>query len=380
MLQDGLHSFAWLNPTKVNFGAGGLANLRSIVDDVAGADSRVFLVTGRHSLRAQGTLQKVLSDLGEARVTLFDEVGPFPSPELVDRALGVCRAAAAHLVVAIGGGSPLDLGKGVAMLMTHDGTAREYATGVKTWQRRGIPFIAVPTTSGSSSEVTPFAALWDMKAKSALGLVSSLSFPEIAIVDPELTLSMSKPLAAATGMDAFTSAFEAYWSLESEPLADAILLEAIRLFANNLERSCIQGDLESRSRCALAATMSGIAYSNSHPNVCHGIGTPLTIFWGAEHGQAVGISLAPLLAWNAPAISHKLPALWDALGVNDLNEATTRITVIMERCGLVTRLSGLGVGEGDVETLLDHIRWDRLGALPRPLDREDMRALLQGLM
>ena len=380
MLQDGLQSFTWLNPTKVIFGAGEVAKLGSVVDDVAGADARVFLVTGRHNLRAQGTLQRVLSDLGESRVALFDEVTPFPSPELVDRALEVCRAAEADLVVAIGGGSPMDLGKGVAMLMAHQGTSREYASGEKTWQRRGIPFIAVPTTSGSSSEVTPFAALWDMGAKRSMRLGGTLAFPAVAIVDPELTMSMPKTLAAATGMDAFTSAFESYWSLESEPLADAIDLEVIRLFANNLERSCSQGDLESRSWCSLAATMSGIAYSNSRPNACHGIGSPLTIFWGAQHGQAVGITLAPLLDWNAPAISHKLPALWDALGVKDLNEATARITGIIENCGLETRLPGLGIGDSDMETLLDNIRWDRFGVLPRSLDRENTRAMLQGLM
>ncbi len=380
MLQDGLRSFTWLNPTKVHFGSGELAKLRSAVDDVAGPESRVFLVTGRQSLRAQGTLPRVLCDLGEERVTLFDQVTPFPSPELVDRALDACRAAAADVVVAIGGGSPMDLAKGVAMLMTHEGTSREFASGEKTWERRGLPLIAVPTTSGSSSEVTPFAALWDMEAKRSMRIGGPMAFPEVAIVDPELTMSMPKLLAAATGMDAFTSAFESYWSLESEPLADAIDLEVIRLFANNLERSCIQGDMESRSQCALAATMSGIAYSNSRPNACHGIGSPLTIFWGTHHGQAVGITLAQLLTWNAPAISHKLPALWEALGVKDLNEATTRITEIIEKCGLETRLPELGVGDGDMETLLDNIRWDRFGVLPRPLDRENTRVLLQELM
>ena len=380
MLQDGLRPFTWFNPTKVNFGVGGLGKLRSIVDDIAGPDSRVFLVTGRHSLRAQGTLQRVLDDLGETRVTLFDKASPFPSPELVDSALEECRAAGAHLVVAIGGGSPLDLGKAVSILMTHEGTSREYGLGERTLQRRGIPFIAVPTTSGSSSEVTPFAALWDMEARRSMRFGSPLSFPAVAIVDPELTLSMPKALAAATGMDAFTSAFEAYWSLESEPLADVIELEVIRLFTANLERSCIQGDSESRSWCALAATMSGIAYSNSRPNGCHAIGNPLTLFWGAEHGQAVGITLASLLAWNAPAISRKLPALWEAMGVKNLRDATNRITQIIEKCGLETRLSALGVGEDGMETLLDHIRWDRIAVLPRTLGREDARALLQGLM
>ena len=90
--------------------------------------------------------------------------------------------------------------------------------------------------------------------------------------------------------------------------------------------------------------------------------------------------LAPFLEWNAAAIPHKLPALWDALGVEDLEEAGARILQIMERCGLETRLQGLGIGGGDIETMLDHTRWDRLDVMPRPIDREEMRGLLQGLM
>ena len=94
----------------------------------------------------------------------------------------------------------------------------------------------------------------------------------------------------------------------------------------------------------------------------------------------MGITLSTFLRWNAPAISHKLPALWDALGAGNLDEAVARITQIMERCGLETRLGGLGIGNDDMETLLEHIRWDRLGVLPRPLEREDARTLLQELM
>ena len=242
-----------------------------------------------------------------------------------------------------------------------------------------MPFIAAPTTSGSSSEVTSGASLWDMEGKQAHGLSSPLMFPTVAVVDPQLTMSMSKRLAAASGMDAFTSAFESYWSLESEPLSDAICLRVISDYAVNLERSCLQGDLDSRTACSLAATMSGIAYSNSHPNVCHAVGSPLTLFWGAEHGQAVGVTLSSFLRWNAPAIEHKLPALFSALGVEDLDAAAARIEQIMSRCGLKTRISALGVSPDDMDTLLDNIRWERVGVLPRPLEREDARALLEQL-
>ena len=380
MTEQSVPSFTWQNPTKVIFGAGKLANLPSIVQDVAGTDCHVFLVTGSHSLRGRGILQQVIESLGVAKVTLFDEVTPFPSPDLVDTALEACRNSPSDVVVAVGGGSAMDLAKCVAILMTHDGKSTEFATLAKTLVRQGLPFIAVPTTSGSSSEVTSGAALWDMTAKRSMSLSSPLMFPTVALVDPQLTMSMSKALAAVSGMDAFTSAFESYWSLDSEPLADAIDLEVIKMFAENLERSCIQGDLESRSACALAATMSGIAYSNSHPNVCHAVGSPLTLNWGTEHGQAVGVTLKTFLRWCAPAISHKLPALWKALGVDDLDQATSRIDQIMRRCGLRTNLGGLGVKKEDMDTLVDNIRWDRLNVLPKPLDRQSAMELLSEIL
>ena len=205
-------------------------------------------------------------------------------------------------------------------------------------------------------------------------------FPDVAVVDPELAMTMPKSLAAVTGMDALTSAFESYWSTESEPMSDALDLEVIRLFSDNLETSCTVGDLRSRSACALAATISGVAYSNSRPNVCHGVGSPLTLFWEVEHGQAVGVTLTTFLRSQADGISHKLPALWDALSVSDLDEADQRITQIMNGCGLETRLSGLGLTEGDLGTLVDNVRWDRLETLPVPLERESVSPLLRLLL
>ena len=380
MSNHGDHTFTWLNTTRVIFGNGRLADLKTVVDGVAGTNSRVFLVTGRHSLRARGILQRIINDIGLSRITLFDDTPPFPSPEAVDDALTRCRESGADVVVAVGGGSAMDLAKVVAILTPHKGSALDYATGRRAIRGRGLPFVAAPTTSGSSSEVTSGASLWDIEGKRSMGISSPLMFPTVAVVDPQLTMSMSKRLAAASGMDAFTSAFESYWSLESEPLSDAICLRVIADYAVNLERSCLQGDLNSRAVCALAATMSGIAYSNSHPNVCHAVGIPLTLFWGAEHGQAVGVTLSSFLKWNAPAIPDKMQALYDAMNVDDLDAAAARIEQIMSRCGLKTKISALGVKHDDMDTLLDNIRWDRTKVLPRPLEREDARALLENLI
>ena len=375
-----LSSFTWSNPTRVIFGAGQLSVLATIIGELAGNKARVFLVTGRRNLRDQGVMERVVNSIGPTRLTLFDTVTPFPSPQLVAAALEACRESSSEVVVAIGGGSAIDVGKIVSVLTSHEGTSPEYLSGERQISHGGIPFIAVPTTSGSSSEVTSGAAVWDWEARRATNLNHPLMFPEVAIVDPELAMSMPSELAAVTGMDAFTSAFESYWSTESEPIADALDLEVIRLFSANLESSCIRGDLESRSWCALAATMSGVAYSNSHPNACHGIGTPLSLFWNVSHGQAVGITLPVLLRWTAPAIADKLPALWDALDVKNLEEASGRIVQIMENCGLKTSLHDLGVTSDGMDTLLEHTRWDRFRPLPRPMEREELRGILQELM
>jgi alcohol dehydrogenase len=372
--------FTWLAPTRVVFGPGTSGQLAALVDEVAGPDAPVFLVTGRKSLEASGALGRVLDGLGPARVTRFADVPPFPSPDVADRAAAACRAAGAAAVVAVGGGSALDVAKAAALLARHDGPVREYAERRRAWAGPGLPVVAVPTTSGSSSEVTPFAAFWDPAAKRSWHLATPRLFPAVAVVDPDLALGMPAPLAAATGADAFTSAFESYWSREAGPLTDALNLEVIRLFATHLERSVRDADPDARAACALAATTSGLAYTNSRPNVCHAVSTPLTLFWGVAHGQAVAVTLPSFLGWVAPAITPKLPALWGALGVDDLDGAVARLGALLGACGLETRLGGLGVGAGDVETLVEHMRWDRAAVLPRPLGRDDARAIFQGLL
>jgi alcohol dehydrogenase class IV len=122
-----------------------------------------------------------------------------------------------------------------------------------------------------------------------------------------------------------------------------------------------------------------MAYSQSRPNVCHAVSSPLTLWWGVAHGQAVCVTLPALLRWVAPAIEDRLPALWAALGVADLDGAVGRLTALLGACGLATRLRDLGVGAGDLETLVEHTRWERTAVLPRPLGRDDLRAILTGI-
>ena len=379
MAEQFVPSFVWRNPTRIVYGVDSLDGLPDEVRAIVGDGARVFVVTGRTFLRSSGLLGRVEGLLAGFEVTLHDKADPFPTPADADDAAAACRDAGANVVVGIGGGSALDLAKATAILATHDGAAKDYATGARQFERRGLPFVAAPTTSGSSSEVTSGSALWDWDTSSQFGISDTLMFPTTAIVDPRLAMSMSQTLAANTGMDAFTSAFESYWNVDAEPLSDALALETIRLYSANLVRSAIQGDMESRAACALAATISGVGYSNSTPNACHAVGSPLTLLWRVEHGQSVCVTLSSFLRWCAPAIAHKMPALLSALGVGDLDEACAKIERIITSCGLETRLSGLGIGADDIGTIVERTRWDRMAQLPREIDADGLRGMLVGI-
>ena len=380
MVDSYVPSFVWRNPTRIVYGPDALDQMPDEVRQTVGDGAKVFLVTGRTFLRTSGILQRVMDLLADFEVTLHDRADPFPTPADADDAAALCKESGADLVLGIGGGSALDLAKAAAILATHDRPARDYSFKDAQLERPSLPFIAVPTTSGSSSEVTSGSALWDWDSKSHFGLGDARMFPTVAIVDPRLAMTMSQTLAANTGMDAFTSAFESYWNVESEPISDAYALEVIRLYSANLVRSAIQGDLESRAACALAATMSGVGYSNSTPNACHGVGSPLTLYWRVEHGQSVSVSLSSFLRWSAPAIADRMPALLSALGVESVAEACSKIERIMSDCGLETRLSGLGIGEGDVDLIVENTRWDRLALLPKPMEKDDLRTMLREIL
>ncbi len=373
--------FGFHVPTRIVFGEGSLARLPEVIDEVCGGTgASVFLVTGKHSLKAQGILDRVLGSLGRLHVTHFDGAVPFPASQDVDRALEACRRADPDVVVAIGGGSAMDLAKLTAVLMANPGPSIEYGKRLRTIEQPGLPFIAVPTTSGSSSEVTPGMAMWQWDQNTSYNVRHTYMFPTVALVDPDLTMSMPRDLAAASGIDAFSSAFESYWATGAQPMTDALALGVVRVFAENLEASCRDGGREARAACALAATMSGVGYSNCPPNVCHAFSRPLTIFWRVAHGQAVGVTLPAFLERNAPAIAHKLPPLWEALGVGGLDEAVARVTEIMRSCGLETRLGELGVSEGDLDRFLDVVAWERLATMPTDLSRREARDLLKSLL
>ena len=374
-------AFEYSQPTRLVFGAGRLADLPRLVDEFAGPNSSVFLATGSSSLRASGVLDAVCQGLSAHRIILFDRVPTNPSPEVTQQAIDLCRSNECNIVVAIGGGSPLDVGKITALLAPGPADFMFYLQDPKSIDFDGLPCIAVPTTSGSSSEVTPFAVTWDKEAGGRYPIAHPGLFPKVAIVDPNLAVSMPSDLAAVTGMDAFTSAFEAYWSNQSQPVSDVLALECISLYRENLELSCLQGSLESRAKCALAASLSGMAYSSARTTAPHAFGTPLSLYFGTVHGAAVGVTLPAFLHWNVPTLEGKLEALLKAMRCSSLQEASETLSGIMQRCGVNTRLGPLGVVADDLSRIVSRgLGEPQMQFNPRPMTEDEGVSLLQGIL
>ena len=381
MDKPGRPPFRHLMPTHVIYGAGQLSMLSSLIEEVGGPDAKVLLVTGQRSLQGQGILDDILKSLAAHRVSHWDQIHPNPPPEVVEEAVALCRNQRCQVVVGIGGGSVLDAAKFVATLSPQSDTPRAYFTKEAQISRPGLPFVAVPTTSGSSSEVTPFSTVWDMEEKRRYVLSHPLLFPTVALVDPVLTLTMPRSLTAITAMDAFASAFECYWSINSQPVSDALALNVIQLFIQNLERSCLQADLDSRSACALAATMSGMAYSQTGTTICHTLSYPLTMYFDVPHGLAVGITLASFLRRNAQTIQSKMQPLLAALDVNTLEEGAQRIIHLMERCGLPTKLRELGVTTKDLDLIAANgLNLSEGSNNPLPIQHQEVKAILTSLL
>ena len=374
-------AFEYSQPTHLVFGAGRLSELPRLVDELVGPSASVFLVTGRSSLRASGVLDAVCSGLASHRVTLFERVPTNPSPEVTQQAIESCRTNECQIVVAIGGGSPLDVGKITALLAPGSADLMSYQQDPKSIDFDGLPCIAVPTTSGSSSEVTPFAVTWDKEAGGRYPMAHPGLFPRVAIVDPNLAVSMPPDLAAVTGMDAFTSAFEAYWSVQAQPVSDLLALECIGLYRDNLEPSCIEGNADARAKCALAASLSGMAYSSARTTGPHAFGTPLSLYFGAIHGAAVGVTLPAFLHWNAPTFEGKLEPLLQAMRCKSLEEASQTLTGIMQRCGVDTRLEAIGASPNDLHRIAARALGEpQMQFNPRPMTEDEGVSLLQGIL
>lgn len=334
-------------PTTVYFGRGMFTRAGEVVN-LAG--TKPLIVTGRNSARSTGMLEHLLGQLPAAVV--FAEIEENPRTAVCDRGGALCREHGCDVVVALGGGSPMDAAKAIAVLATNDGGCADYL-GAELYATPPLPVIAIPTTSGTGSEVTPYAVLINEADNTKRTMSGAALFPRIAICDPELTLTMPRSVTVSTGLDALSQCMEGFVSRNSTPFGDVLALEGCRLLAEFLPRAVsMPDDLEAREQVMFAALLSGCAIAQSGTTIVHGMGYAYTCHFNIAHGLANALLLAPIFVFNAGYIPEKVARLARALGAptaEDPAEAiAARVHEMLAACGVDPAAKAHGAREEDL--------------------------------
>lgn len=291
-------AFEFACPTKIIAGAHALDKLPDELEDRGVEHPLVMTDAGLVKLGVAANLTDVLDAAGIA-YDLFDQVPPDSSMDVVNEVARLYAERGCDGFVAIGGGSVIDTTKGAAASLACEGVDFATLQGSEILHADLPPFVAVPTTAGTGSEVTLVAVVADTHKHAKLSFASYKLVPHAAILDPALTSSLPPKLTATTGMDALTHAIEAYTSIQKNPVSDAFAVKAIELIAQNLPRACAQGDdADARANLALASLLAGAAFSNAMVGVVHALGHSLGGLCHIPHGQAMMMLLPHCVRFN----------------------------------------------------------------------------------
>jgi len=287
--------FEFATATRIVFGAGATQQ--------APAAARSL---GKYPLVVTGASPERAAPLVKALDAVAFAVSGEPTLDLIREGAQVARGASRDMVIAFGGGSVIDTGKALAALITNPGDPLEYLEGIGRGQeirKAAAPFIAIPTTAGTGSEVTRNAVLASPTHRVKASLRSPLMLPALAIVDPELTLSLPRSLTASTGLDALTQLIEPYVSVRANAMTDMICQEGIRHAAASLERACTDGtDLEARQGMSWASLLGGMALANAALGAVHGFAAPIGGMFNAPHGAVCAAVLPHAMKVNLCAL------------------------------------------------------------------------------
>lgn len=310
-----MKNFQFFLPTRVLFGEGEIEKLGKEAKKLG---KKALLVTGRTSARKTGLLDQVMKILEAERckISLFDQVEPNPSLKLVEEGGKVVKKEKCEVVIGMGGGSSMDAAKAIALLGTNPPPVERYL-GERKVINPPLPLILIPTTSGTGSEVTPYTILTLTEAKppEKRSIRDPKLFPQLSILDPELTLSLPPSLTRDTGLDAFSHAVEGFLSLRSTPLSDSLALEVVRICKKWLPVALREPkNKESRAWLLYGACLGGMVIAHTGSILVHGMGYRLTLEYGISHGRANAFFLPGISRLCLKEREVKLSLLAQALG------------------------------------------------------------------
>ena len=349
-----------LNGTSY-FGQGAI---QEIVNEIKNRHFKKALVTSTPDLFEFKVATKVTDLLDAAGIAyeVYDGIKPNPTIENVTAGVEACKAAGADVIVAVGGGSPIDTSKAIATIITNPefGDVRSLE-GLAPTKNPCLPIIAVTTTSGTAAEVTINYVITDVEKNRKFVCVDPHDIPIVAIVDPDMSASMPTGLCAATGMDALVHAVEGYITKGAWELTDMLHLKAIEIIGRSL-RSAVAGDYAGREAMSLGQYIAGMGFSNVGLGIVHSMAHPLSAVYDIPHGKACAMLLTAVLKFNAPATGEKYREIARVMGVPNvdaMDEATYRqaaidvIQKLADDVGIPKSLSEAGVKREDIPFLAD---------------------------
>ncbi len=353
--------FEFVTSPRIVFERGAVKKLPGLC---AGFGKHFLIVTGGGSLKRSGVLDELLSGMAAQGIasTVYDGASGEPTPDIVDAAAVLGRSAGADAVLGIGGGSALDTAKAAAGIITNGGSVRSYLEGVGDGSKITVdplPFIAVPTTAGTGTEVTKNAVVMSVKDRFKASIRDDRLMARVAVVDPELTVSVPQSVTAASGMDAICQLIESFTAVAANPFCDAMALYHTPRAMDALKRAYDDGsDMEARETMSLAAMVSGMCLATAGLGAAHGIGAGLGAVLGVQHGVACGMLLPHVMRYNCAHGVTKYAQLAPAVcgrHYTDDSEGAAAVAEAVEALdryiGLPKTLRELGVTENNMDEL-----------------------------
>ncbi len=352
-----MESFSFSIPQNVVFGGGSLAKLTQLAKMLY--KNRALIISGPH-LNKTGMVEECRKLLLAAGVesSAFTETEGNPCTKTVDRAVAAFRDSKAEFIVALGGGSPLDVAKAAAVLASYGGNIADYEGSGKVLGPT-VPVIAIPTTAGTGSEVTAFSVITDHDRNYKLTVASNYLIPAYAIVDSKLIWSVPKDVASACGIDAMIHALEAYVSLASSPFSDMFALKALELIGGNIRAYVLErGNEEAAEAMMLGSLFAGIAFSHARLGNVHAMSHPVSAFYNVAHGVANAILLPVVAAFNQPADTGKYFDIYERVAKTPVAKAQFSSDMLAKellnlnaKLGIPARLRDVGVKEESFEAM-----------------------------
>lgn len=382
-----MQDFMFSIPQNIVFGKGSLKKLPSLLGKLP--TGKVLIISDK-GLEMVGTVKKVTDILDEAGIghAEFLDIEPNPSIEIVKAATIAYKKSKAVGIIALGGGSPMDVAKAVGVLAVHGGEITQYE-GANLVPGKIAPIIAIPTTAGTGSEVTAFAVITDKSRNYKLTVFSYELIPMYALLDPELIMSLPASVAASTGMDALVHAIEAYLSKAASPFTDAMAEKAMKLIGQNI-RKFVADRSDEAAACSMmmASTFAGIAFAWARLGNVHAMAHPLGGFFNVPHGIANAILLPTVLEYNALSDTGRYESIYDLIkGRNENVYYFSPYTLVGEikklnlDLDIPEKLSMVGVTEDKIpEMAADAMKSGNIAVNPRQSTLKDIEVLYHKAM